>query len=142
SFMVSALPALMVVVIRRQMPESDVWLLEKRQAGNAIARRWIGAVGQMFSPALAMTTVLATTVTTFNMAAYWFKTIWLPTYFHQIRGLTLGDSAWLLLMDQIGSVAGYVAFGFSSDYFGRRPSFTAFSVIKAVGLVMVTLGWS
>src|SRR5436189_3834183 len=36
SFMVSALPALMVVVIRRQMPESDVWLLEKRQAGNAI----------------------------------------------------------------------------------------------------------
>jgi MFS family permease len=75
------------------------------------------------------------------MAAYWFKTIWLPTYFIQIRGLSLGDSAWLLLMDQIGSLAGYVAFGFSSDSFGRRPSFTAFSVMKAVGLAMVTLGW-
>ena len=33
------------------------------------------------------------------MAAYWFKTIWLPTYFHEIRGLSLGDSAWLLFMD-------------------------------------------
>ncbi|HEV3140708.1 MAG TPA: MFS transporter, partial [Vicinamibacterales bacterium] len=66
SFMMSALPALMVVLIRRQMPESDVWLIEKRQAGSAIARRWIAAVGQMFSPALAMTTVLATTVTTLN----------------------------------------------------------------------------
>jgi putative MFS transporter len=56
--------------------------------------------------------------------------------------LSLGDVAWLLLMDQIGSVVGYVAFGFSSDYFGRRPSFTAFSVIKAIGLAMITLGWN
>jgi len=45
-------------------------------------------------------------------------------------------------MDQIGSVVGYVAFGFASDRFGRRPSFTAFSIIKAVGLTMVTLGWN
>ena len=65
------------------------------------------------------------------MAAYWFKTIWLPTYFVQIRGLSLGDSAWLLFMDQIGSLIGYVAFGFCSDHFGRRPSFTAFSLLKA-----------
>ncbi|HEV3141061.1 MAG TPA: MFS transporter, partial [Vicinamibacterales bacterium] len=74
--------------------------------------------------------------------AYWFKTIWLPTYFHEIRELTLGQSAWLLFMDQIGSIAGYIGFGFASDYFGRRPSFTAFSVIKAVSLAMVTLGWT
>jgi len=140
AFMVSALPALIVVFIRSHMPESDVWLQHKRDAVRH--RGYLSVIAEMVGPALRKTTVLATTVTTFNMAAYWFKTIWLPTYFHQIRGLTLGDSAWLLLMDQIGSVAGYVAFGFSSDYFGRRPSFTAFSVIKAVGLVMVTLGWS
>jgi SHS family sialic acid transporter-like MFS transporter len=96
----------------------------------------------MVGPALRKTTALALTVTTFNMAAYWFKTIWLPTYLHETRGLSLGDVAWLLLMDQIGSVAGYFVFGFSSDYFGRRPSFTAFSIIKAVGLLMVTLGWT
>jgi MFS family permease len=64
AFMASALPALVVVFIRRQMPESDVWLLSVKQL-----------------------------------------------------------------------------FGFSSDRFGRRPSFTAFSVMKAVGLGMVTLGW-
>ena len=44
-------------------------------------------------------------------------------------------------MDQIGSLIGYVAFGFASDRFGRRPSFTVFSLIKAIGLLMVTLGW-
>lgn len=140
SFMLSALPALMVVLIRTQMPESDVWLLHRREAREP--RGHLHVLAEMLGPALRKTTALALTVTTFNMAAYWFKTIWLPTYFHQVRGLSLGDSAWLLFTDQIGSVVGYVAFGFASDAFGRRPSFTAFSVMKAVGLIMVTLGWS
>jgi MFS family permease len=140
AFMVSALPALMVVWIRRQMPESDVWLLHKQQSRGVDG--YVRVIVEMLGPALRKTTILATTVTTFNMAAYWFKTIWLPTYLVQTRGLSLGDSAWLLLMDQIGSVAGYVAFGYSSDFFGRRPSFTAFSIMKAIGLAMVTLGWT
>ena len=142
AFMVSAAPALIVVFIRRQMPESDVWLLEKARASSTAGHRYVTVLSQMLGPALRRTTALAMTVTTLNMAAYWFKTIWLPTYFHEIRGLSLGASAWLLFMDQIGSLAGYVCFGFSSDYFGRRPSFTAFSVLKAIGLLMVTLGWT
>jgi MFS family permease len=141
AFMFSALPALIVVFIRRQMPESDVWLMSVK-AGVSSRLGYVAALGQMIGPALRKTTALALSVTTFNMAAYWFKTIWLPTYLHETRGLSLGDVAWLLLMDQIGSLFGYVAFGFASDRFGRRPSFTAFSIIKAVGLAMVTLGWN
>ena len=139
--MVSALPALLVVFIRREMPESDVWLLSVK-AGVNKRLGYVAALGQMLGPALRKTTALALSVTTFNMAAYWFKTIWLPTYLLETRGLSLGEVAWLLLMDQIGSVVGYVAFGFASDRFGRRPSFTAFSVIKALGLAMITLGWT
>ena len=48
----------------------------------------------------------------------------------------------LLLMDQIGSLFGYVAFGQLADRWGRRPSFTLFSVLKAIGLLMVTVGWN
>jgi MFS family permease len=140
AFMLSAAPALIVVFIRRQMPESDVWL-ESVKAGIGRRLGYAAALGQMLGPALRKTTALAFSVTTFNMAAYWFKTIWLPTYLHETRGLSLGDTAWLLLMDQIGSLAGYVAFGFSSDWIGRRPSFTVFSIIKALGLGMITLGW-
>jgi MFS family permease len=141
AFMLSALPALVVVFIRRQMPESDVWL-ESVKAGISRRLGYAAALGQMLGPALRRTTVLAFSVTTFNMAAYWFKTIWLPTYLHETRGLSLGDVAWLLLMDQIGSLVGYIAFGYASDKFGRRPSFTAFSIIKALGLGMITLGWN
>src|SRR3954471_1281398 len=140
AFMISALPALLVVVIRREMPEADVWLLSVKDGVNK-RLGYVAALGQMLGPALRRTTALALSVTTFNMAAYWFKTIWLPTYLLQTRSLKPGQVATLLLMDQIGSVVGYVAFGFSSDRFGRRPSFTAFSIIKALGLAMITLGW-
>src|SRR5437763_283316 len=110
-------PALLVVFIRTHMPEADVWLLDKKMNPARIGRGYIAVLSEMLGPALRKTTALATAVTTLNMAAYWFKTIWLPTYFHEIRGLSLGDSAWLLVMDQIGSVIGYVCFGFASDFF-------------------------
>ena len=139
AFMVSALPALTVVFIRSQMPESDVWL--QHQRGAIKQRGYLSVLGEMLGPALRKTTTLAMAVTTLNSSAYWFKTIWLPTYFVQVRGLSLGDASWLLLIDQVGSLVGNVAFGYLSDYFGRRPSFTVFSIVKAVGLVMVTLGW-
>jgi MFS family permease len=137
-FMLSALPALMVVFIRSSMPESDVWERHKRE--SRARRSLLSVVAEMLSPSLRATTLLALTVTTFNMAAYWFKTIWLPTYF-RMQGLSNDQASWLLLMDQIGSLVGYAAFGFASDALGRRPSFTAFSVAKAIGLAMVTLGW-
>src|SRR5439155_10956954 len=143
AFILSAVPALLVVFIRSRMPESDVWLIAREsqpQRGGLLAPLGRG-LAQMLAPALRKTTGLALTVTTLTMAAYWFKTIWLPTYFHEVRGLTLGNSAWLLFMDQIGSVVGYFCFGFASDAIGRRPSFTLFSIVKAVGLLMVTLGW-
>src|SRR4051794_10140915 len=141
AFMLSALPALLVVGIRRGMPESDVWLISVKDGVNK-RLGYVAALGQMLGPALRKTTALALSVTTFNMAAYWFKTIWLPTYLLETRALGRADVAWLLLMDQIGSIIGYVAFGFCSDRFGRRPSFTAFSIIKALGLAMITLGWN
>jgi MFS family permease len=141
SFMISALPALIVVLIRRQMPESDVWEKHKRETqGTADPSRWV-LLSEMLGPALRKTTMIAFALTTANMAAYWFKTIWLPTYFSGVRGLPSGEAASLFYADQLGSVIGYVSFGFASDYFGRRPSFAFFSVMKAVGLLMITLGW-
>src|SRR6266481_4063279 len=46
AFMASAMPALIVVFIRRQMPESDVWLLSVK---TGVSRRlgYVAALGQM-----------------------------------------------------------------------------------------------
>lgn len=141
SFMLSALPALLVVLIRRHMPESDLWLRDKGTSRAHGVAEQVRALGQMVGPELRAITALALLLTFFNMAAYWLKTSWLPTYFHEVRGFSPGASSRLFFVEQIGSLAGYVLFGFLSDRFGRRPIFSMFSLVKAVSLAMITLGW-
>lgn len=141
SFMLSALPALLVVLIRRHMPESDLWLRDRGAfRGRGFAEQ-VRALGLMLGPELRTITTLAFLLTLFNMAAYWLKTSWLPTYFHEVRGFSAGEASRVFFVEQVGSLAGYVLFGFLSDRFGRRPIFSLFSLIKAVSLAMVTLGW-
>jgi MFS family permease len=139
AFMVSALPALIVLFIRSGMPESDIWLKHKEEhkTGRSIA----SIVGEMLSPALRATTGIAFLLTTLNMAAYWLKTIQLPGYVTGYRGFSPADSSYFLFMDQFGSLIGYFSFGFAADRFGRRPSFMLYSFTKAVGLFLITVGW-
>jgi MFS family permease len=141
SFMLSALPALMAVVIRRQMPESDLWQRDRAAMRTRGFGQPLYALGRMLGPELRKVTALALLVTLFNMAAYWLKTSWLPTYFHEVRGLSGAEASRLFFVEQLGSLAGYVLFGFMSDRYGRRPTFSLFCLIKAVSLTIVTLGW-
>jgi MFS family permease len=138
TFILSALPALMVLVIRRYMPESDLW--QAHRGERAAARP--GEIAALWGPALRRATALAFAVTICAMAAYWLKNIWLPTYYHKVRGFTLAESAMLLWIGHAGSLIGYVAFGHSSDRFGRRPSYCTFAITKAIGLALLTVGWA
>src|SRR5260221_9292458 len=65
AFMLSALPALLVVFIRSQMPESDLWLEQKRQGRTPMS--YAQALGKMIAPSLRATTAMAFAVTFLNM---------------------------------------------------------------------------
>jgi len=77
AFMVSALPALLVVGIRRQMP---IGRLAAQREGRVNRRLGTSPPSARCRPGPAQRRRRSLAVTTFNMAAYWFKTIWLPTY--------------------------------------------------------------
>jgi len=50
-------------------------------------------------------------------------------------------SALWLLVTQCGGFLGYASFGFVADKLGRRPAYSIYSGIMAVGLMMITLLW-
>jgi MFS family permease len=77
----------------------------------------------------------------FDMSAYWFTYSWLPGYLHQQREFSLVKSALWMLVTQAGGVLGYLSFGFAADRFGRRPAYSVYSVVMALGLVMITFLW-
>jgi MFS family permease len=138
TFMLSALPALIVIAIRRYMPESDLWQRHRDEFKGP----HISELSSLFGPTLRRATFLAFAVTICAMAGYWIKTIRLPSYYQDLRGYSLAGSAVLQWVGHAGSLLGYLVYGNLADRWGRRPSFSAFAMTKAVGLIMLTLGWS
>lgn len=142
-FFISVLPALLVVFIRKSLPESDMWL--ERQHAPAVIDKLVGKgkgkFSQLFSKEHRKYFLLALVLAIFDMSAYWFTYSWMPGYLHEQRQFTMSKSAAWMLVTQGGGFIGYFTFGFFADRIGRRPAYTIYSIIMAAGLVMITLLW-
>lgn len=147
-FFVSILPALLVVTIRRRLPESDVWAERKRlisqegfMAGDVeqeSRNKFLLLFSVEYRKLFAQSLLLAI----FDMSAYWFTYSWLPGYLHEQRQFPMAKSAVWMLVTQAGGLLGYLTFGFVADKLGRRPAYSIYSFIMAAALIMVTLMWN
>jgi MFS family permease len=146
-FFISLLPALMVLFIRRHLPESDLWLHRKKVIKSGIEVIKVKGVSglesfvQLFSASNRKYFILGLVLAIFDMSAYWLTYSWMPGYLHSQRNFTLTKSAYWILVTQTGGFLGYLGFGFIADRIGRRPAYSLYSVIMALGLIMVTLFW-
>jgi MFS family permease len=141
-FLVSVLPALLVVVIRRSMPESDIWeewqhhpQHERSTRGEFLTLLKADAVMRRL---FLLCLVLALT----DMSAYWFTYIWMPSYLLKQLDFSMATSGAWMLVTQAGGVIGYASFGVVADWKGRRIAYMLYSIVWAVGLFSVTLFWS
>lgn len=130
-FALGALPLLLLLLLR-SVPESDVWRQGGRRALGTIVGGFVrrGAFGVFASCWL---------LTALNMSNYYFMITWLPRYLQVERGLSIARSGWATLAFVAGALLGYPAFGFAADRWGRRASFTVFSFLTAGGLLMFTV---
>jgi MFS family permease len=146
-FFISVLPALLVIIVRKRLPESDIWLKRKRLIEEgalpkaSVRSEERGKFSALFSKAHRKMFILALVLAIFDMSAYWFTYSWLPGYLHQQRQFSMAKSAVWMLVTQVGGFLGYSTFGFVADRFGRRPAYSVYSCIMAMGLVMITLLW-
>lgn len=141
TFMLSAAPALLVTLIRRRVPESDVWEQAAHSTRGAAGYRK-RRLSTLLSGPLAWLTVRAFVLTTCNMSAYWVTFTWLPTYLREERGLGVARSGLWILVIVCGELLGYLSFGAASDRWGRKPAFTLYASLMGCGLLAITLGWS
>ncbi len=135
-FVLAALPALVVAgAVWRWLPESDVWLSQgiAGRPGWREEVRWLASYRRILLVLFFMLLV--------NSEAYWFTYSWLPGYLEISRKLSTQASGRLVIGMQIGAVLGYLSFGLFADRFGRRPVFSAFGTLMALGLLPVTILW-
>jgi MFS family permease len=137
-FFIAAVPLVTVPLLFAFVPESDLWR-EHRAAVGRGERPSRAPLAELFAAGVRGAFGLAFVLTTLNMANYWLATSWLPEYLGRQWHLTIQKSGGWTLAFVAGSLCGYVLYGLCSDGFGRRRSFTAFSLVMAVGLAMITV---
>lgn len=156
-FFVGILPALLLLLLRRGMHESDHFrTVQDRRA--AVKSAGLGAVhadqdfmrfsfAQLFSPQLRFSTFIGLLFCVGTLLSIWTSNIWLPTIqslMLQKEGL-VGNAAILrvgngMTLWGIGGILGYASFGFFADLFGRRPTVVFYNVGAIASGLFLYLG--
>ena len=137
-FFISLLPAGLVVIIRRNMPESDVWTSSRRgltakAPGLLRELRADGLLRKLFLLGLVLAVA--------DMSAYWFTYTWMPKYLYDHLGFSVVKSGVWMILTQVAGFAGYLSFGVVADWKGRRWAYSAYSMVWALGLLGITWFW-
>ncbi len=140
-FYVSIIPALLVIFIRKKLPESDVWEEKRNHEVSSLIEKKLNKIKLLLSQNYRVLFFKALALAVFDMSAYWFTYSWLPGYLNLQRNLTLTKSTIWMLVTQLGGFLGYASFGMVSDKLGRRPAYTIYSLLMASGLLMITIFW-
>ena len=84
-FWAGILPGLLVLYIRRNVPESEIFHKTREHTRNSGKSHFL----EIFAPSQIRITVLACLLTTGMMAAYYAIVTWVPTYLKTVRGLSV-----------------------------------------------------
>lgn len=134
-FWVGVLPALLVLYIRKHVPEPEIAGRVRGATGGDHPKvsPWL-----IFSPALLKTTLLSALLCTGIQGGYYAVTTWLPTYLKVERQLSVLNTGGYLLVIIVGSFCGYIAGAHMADRLGRRLNFVIFSVLSGVCVYFYT----
>jgi len=122
AFWVGVIPALVVLLIRRYIPEPEIFREMKKATGGAIVATWRSS----FRRDVRRSSLLAALLVTGLQASSYAIMIWLPTMLVQVRHLPVSTVAVMATLMSAGSFIGQVSFAYVNDSLGRRFTATAF----------------
>ena len=111
-FMIGVVPALLVLYIRRTVPESPDW--ERRSAAERHASML--SVLRAHMPLAIFAIIL---MTAFNFFSHGTQDLY-PTYLQVQRHLSVNEVTIIVIVQNIGAIIGGLGFGSLSQHIGRR----------------------
>jgi MFS family permease len=138
-FLIGVLPALLTLWIRRAIPESPLWEETDRKRQQAQQRQKNGSALSDTDAQLVRFTLFdlfadkssrRNTIIVFLMSltttvGFWSISTWVPPFVGSLaggQGLTTAQwASYAGMAYTIGSITGYIGFGFLADRFGRKP---------------------
>lgn len=131
-FWTGALPALLVVWVRRSVRDAPRAALARERSTEKGSFAAIFRPGTATSPGLLRTTVFAVLLSTGVQGGYYTLATWVPTYLKTERGLSVVGTGGYLTFLISGAFIGYLTGGYLTDRLGRRRNIWLFALLSAV----------
>jgi len=135
-FALSTASTLLVLVARRHLPESSLWKDQREERLSPAA-----ALHRMVRARLVGPLLKGWLLGVFKMGTYWTCYTWLPRFLQEEFNQGVARSALWMVTAQAGQFLGMMAFGFLADRYGRRRSFTVYSLLTAAALYPLAFHW-
>ncbi|MFG2194238.1 MFS transporter [Streptomyces sp. NPDC048639] len=133
-FFTGALPALLVIYVRRSVQDAPKATEQRKQAGKGS----LDSFATIFKPDLLRTTLFAVLLSTGVQGGYYTLATWVPTYLKSERGLTVVGTGGYLTFLISGAFIGYLTGGYLTDKLGRKRNITLFAFLSAACIVAYT----
>ncbi|MFF4133121.1 MFS transporter [Streptomyces mirabilis] len=130
-FWTGALPALLVVWVRRRVqdaPEAAAVREQSAEKGSFVA---IFKPASADGPGLLRTTFFAVLLSTGVQGGYYTLATWVPTYLKTERGLSVVGTGSYLTFLISGAFIGYLTGGYLTDKLGRKRNILLFAILSA-----------
>ena len=133
-FFVGVIPAFVTLWIQHDVPEPELWKSQIQKAPaspDEKVKLWKSVLPRL---------VALLSMNTFGMFAWWGLFTWLPAYLAlpASRGgrdfSQLGFTSFLVVLNLVGMLPGYLFFGFFADRFGRKRTIIAYLALAALSV--------
>ncbi|QNP62246.1 MFS transporter [Streptomyces genisteinicus] len=131
-FWTGALPALLIVYIRRNVSDAP----HAEELRRTSSER--GSFTAVFRKDLLRVTLFATLLSTGVQGGYYTLATWVPTYLKTERGLTVVGTGSYLAFLISGAFVGYLTGGYLTDRIGRKNNIALFAALSAAGILAYT----
>lgn len=134
-FMLGILPALLVIVIRRNVSEPEISKRTRQAAANGAGPSLMA----IFRRDLLWRTAFGALLGLGSHGGYYALMTFLPTYLKTERHLSVLNTGGYLAVIIVGSFFGYITSGWLSDRIGRRRNVLFFAVCCVISLCLYLL---
>jgi MFS family permease len=132
-YLVGVLPAFLVILLRRAIPESRRWAGQRRASAGEL-------IGRLNTPVLRRRLGLALLVSVAITVGFWASSSYIPAYVGALApARTSFYSGWASALYNVGEIAGCVVFGFWAERWGRRWTTVGYFVGAVIAIPVVFL---
>ncbi|MFE6484436.1 MFS transporter [Streptomyces sp. NPDC057757] len=131
-FWTGALPALLVVWVRRRVEDAPEAAAVRRKSAKKGSFTAIFKPASAGSPGLLRITFFAVLLSTGVQGGYYTLATWVPTYLKTERGLSVVGTGGYLTFLISGAFIGYLTGGYLTDRLGRKRNILLFAILSAV----------